>query len=288
MATVLPEIVVTGGGGDGANVGAEPGTDGVPNLQDGADVTVTGATEVLTQSSIAGLQLLFGEQWGVFLAGAPVILFDTFVSIDYRQSWNISDYPVERGAFESYNKVFTPFEARVSFASGGSEYNRAALLASVAAIAGTLQLYDVVTPEAVYLSVNVKHYDYHRTSSNGVGLIKVDLHLEEVRVTITEGDTTSSGASDTGGGNSTDTGGTDTGGAGTGNPVDNQNGGSGNDAGAPTAAPSGATPKADGTVSPGVVDQSAGNSVQESLAPPGTHWIPLSGTPPPGGFYAPN
>ena len=182
-AIELPPIDVT-------TVGAAPGSNGVPDLLAGGDVETSSPTDLLSADVLIGLPLQFSQQWGVFLNGTPVVIFDTFVSIDYRQTWNLSDYPVEQGGFESYNKVYTPFETRVSFATGGSEGDRAAMLASVAAIAGTLQLFTVVTPEAVYQSVNVKHYDYHRTATNGVGLITVDLWLEEVRVTVSESGTT--------------------------------------------------------------------------------------------------
>ena len=191
----LPEIDVT--------VGAAPGTNGVPNLQSNDVVTVAGPGDLLTSDVLIGLPLAFSQQWGVFLGGAPVVVFDAFVSIDYRQTWNLSDYPVEEGGFESYNKVYTPFETRVSFATGGSEADRTAMLASVAAIAGTLQLFSVVTPEAVYQSVNVNHYDYHRTATNGVGMITVDLWLEEVRVTVSESSNTSAGTSGNTGGATT-------------------------------------------------------------------------------------
>ena len=171
---------------------------GVPQLFGGASLNF-GSVVLLTADILTDFSASFGPEWGVYLNGAPIILFDTFLSIDYRQTWNLSDYPVERGGFESYNKVYTPFETRVSFATGGSEAHKAAMLASVAAIAGTLLLYDVVTPEVIYQSVNVKHYDYRRTATNGLGLLRIELWLEEVRVTVSEASTTTSGTGDSGG-----------------------------------------------------------------------------------------
>jgi hypothetical protein len=122
-----------------------------------------------------------GREWGVFRNGQQVVTPDTFVSIDFRQGWALADYPVENGAFESYNKVDMPFDARVRFASGGSEQNRQALLQQVVAIAEDLNFYDVVTPEIIYHNCNVQHYDYRRTATNGVGLIVVELWLLEIR-----------------------------------------------------------------------------------------------------------
>jgi hypothetical protein len=124
----------------------------------------------------------FIEQWGIFQAGIPIITADSVISMEYKQEWIISDYPLEGGRFESYDKVFVPFDVRFRFSMGGSEARRAALLDSVAAIAGDLNFYSAVSPERAYPSVNVAHYDYRRTSINGLGLLIVDVWLNEIRV----------------------------------------------------------------------------------------------------------
>lgn len=121
-----------------------------------------------------------GAQWGVFSGGGSVISADTVTSLDYKQEWAISDYPVERGAFESYDKVALPYDARVRFAAGGAAANREALLSSIAAVAGTTEVFDVVTPEAVYISATISHYNYTRTARQGLGLLQVDLWLLQV------------------------------------------------------------------------------------------------------------
>lgn len=122
------------------------------------------------------------QQWGVFLNGKPAIIFDTFVSIDYKQGWAISDFPLEPGAFESYDKVELPFDARVRFATGGSEIDRIAMLQSIKKAAPSLGLATIVTPEMVYPSVNIQHYNYRRTAINGVGLLQVEIWFLEIRV----------------------------------------------------------------------------------------------------------
>lgn len=146
---------------------------------------------LMTQDTFSYFGGVFSEQWGIFQNGVPVITADSVVSMEYRQEWLISDFPLELGAFESYDKVYSPYLVRFRFSAGGSEANRAALLASVAAIAGDLNLYDAASPEAIYLDCNVTHYDYRRTAINGVGLLVVDVWLEEVRiVTSSTSDTT--------------------------------------------------------------------------------------------------
>jgi hypothetical protein len=138
-----------------------------------------------------------GPQWGIFRKGKSVVTADTVIGLTYRQDWPISDYPMQPNAFQSYNKVSTPFDARVRFATGGSKDDRVALINSIAAIAGDLNLYDVVTPEVTYSSVNITHYDYDRRALDGVGLLKIDVWLIEVSVTgtATPGDSTKDAAS---------------------------------------------------------------------------------------------
>jgi hypothetical protein len=141
---------------------------------------------LLTQDAIgifAGVGL--SQPWGIYLGGAPVVLADNVVSFDFRKQWAISDYSVEQGGFASYNKVFIPFDGRFRFTAGGSDANRQEFLDSIDAIAGDLNLYTIVTPIAIYPSVNITHYDYGQTATNGVGLLSVDVWTEEVRETGT-------------------------------------------------------------------------------------------------------
>ena len=142
-------------------------------------------TALLVADAVLSIIGLFGNQWGIFQNGIPVIVPDTVATVEYKQAWLISDYPVEEGAFQSYDKVQTPFEATIRMAVGGSTADRQVFLEDVAAIAGTFDLYDVVTPDAIYQSANVVSYDYRRTAHEGLGLLVVDIRLVEVRVTAT-------------------------------------------------------------------------------------------------------
>lgn len=124
--------------------------------------------------------------WGIFNdSGESVVVADNVVNFEYKQEWTVADYPMEQGAFESYDKVDTPFSARITFSSGGSFRNRQHLLASIDQVAGDLKKYDVVTPEKTYTSVNIMHYDYRRTAVNGAGLITVAVWLTEIRENAT-------------------------------------------------------------------------------------------------------
>lgn len=136
------------------------------------------------------------EQWGIFLDGEPVVLADNVVSFDYRADFSLLTYPIEKGAFSTYNKVQAPFSVRVRFSTGGSFAAREAFLASIEDIIGDTNLYDVVTPETTYSSVSLTHQDYRRTASSGLGLLAVDVHCEQVRATASAqfSDTTAAGS----------------------------------------------------------------------------------------------
>lgn len=124
-----------------------------------------------------------GPEWGVFLDGQQIVAADSVVSLEFREAWVISDYPLEEGAFENYDKVQTPFAVKVRFAGGGDVSSRADFLDSISSVMGDLELYDVVTPEKVYTSVNFERQDYRRTATSGAGLISVDVWFTQVNVT---------------------------------------------------------------------------------------------------------
>jgi len=135
---------------------------------------------LLVQDLVSQFSAVFGPQWGIFLGGEPVILAESVTGFEFRNDWTISDYPVEGGVFESYDKVLLPYLAKVRFASGSTDAARTALLEQVAAAAATLDLYDVVTPEFTYFSCSISHYDYKRAANQGVGLIVIDVWVSQV------------------------------------------------------------------------------------------------------------
>lgn len=153
---------------------------------------------VLAADAVQVARLFIGPQWGIFLDGAPAIVGDSVIAVDFRNEWRISDYPVERGSFASYDKVKVPFDIRVTFAVSGqgsllSQFipggpgwlnlqNRTATLATIAELAASLSLFDVVTPEVRHSSCAIAHYDYRRESRNGATLIHVDVWLVEIRI----------------------------------------------------------------------------------------------------------
>lgn len=123
--------------------------------------------------------------WGIYLAGTntPVIVPTSFVSFDYDKEYNISNYPVEQGSFSSYNKVTMPYYVNVRMCAAESAANRSDFLNTLDQIANSTDLYDVITPEKIYLNASITKYDYSRSASGGAGMIIADIKLIEIRTT---------------------------------------------------------------------------------------------------------
>lgn len=159
-----------------------PNAPGVPPLQRATQVINSVSLLVANVQNV--LDMFSGPRWGIFNdAGEPLLIGDSVVNVDYKRESRISDYPIEKGQFANYNKVQTPYEARVAFAVGGKEEDRTEFLAICDKLITTLQIVTVVTPEVVYESANVIHYDYRRSSRSGVTMLTVEVWIQEIRQT---------------------------------------------------------------------------------------------------------
>lgn len=146
---------------------------------------IAAAVTLVISDALAFLGIGGPPKWGLFQGGAAVVVAESVVSFGYRKDWTVATFPIEKGAFQSYDKVENPFDVRLRFASGADDEARQAMLASLNAIAGTTQLFDAVTPEATYPDVNVMHLDYDRTAARGAGLLVVDVWVQEIRNSAT-------------------------------------------------------------------------------------------------------
>lgn len=158
-----------------------PNLPGVPNLSSYSASTII----LMTADILRFFGVPSVPQWGIFRSGIPVLVADSVVSFEIKQDFSISDYPVEQGSFQSYNKVQLPTDIRVQLACGGDDAKRQAFLYAIDAVINTTDLYDVVTPERVYVGYNFSHRDFRRNAKNGVGLLLVDLWMTEIRQTGT-------------------------------------------------------------------------------------------------------
>jgi hypothetical protein len=161
--------------------GSAPMVPGVPTLFPGGAPV---ALPTLVSADAASILGAIGQsQWGIFdQNGGPLLTVDSVASFEYARDYRISDYPQEQGAFESYNKVQTPYVAKFGMLIGS---NRDAFLNQIEAQLASLNFVAIVTPEIRYASANLVHYGYRRVVRNGVTLILVEVWCEEVRVTAT-------------------------------------------------------------------------------------------------------
>jgi hypothetical protein len=121
-------------------------------------------------------------QWGVFTAaGTPVLVGDSVAGLDYNREFNVATFPVERGTFESYNKVEVPFQVRVAFMKGGTVAEKNSFLSACELALASLDLYNVATPEFTYTEMNVVGLSYDRTAAKGAGLMSVEVRLQRIR-----------------------------------------------------------------------------------------------------------
>ncbi len=142
---------------------------------------MSGSIALLVEDSALLLGILAFPAWGIFDAyGSSILTVNSFSDIEYARDYSISDYPQEQGGWESYNKVQQPFQAKIGFLISTARF---AFLQNIEAVAASLQLVSVVTPEVTYTSANITHYDYRRTTRHGVTMLRVEVWLEEVRVT---------------------------------------------------------------------------------------------------------
>lgn len=160
-----------------------PKNAGVPQLARAANAAIP--TIVLAVQSIRRI-LSFAKKtpptWGVFNEfNQQVLKPDSVLSFDNRNEWRVSDFPVQKGAFASYNKVATPFEISVRFSKGGSQADRKTFLDQIDRIAKTLNLYTILTPERSYTNCNVVRYEVTRRGPEGAFfLTEVDLYFRQI------------------------------------------------------------------------------------------------------------
>lgn len=162
-----------------------PQAPGVPPVQRGPDNAGTGTVSRLTRDS-AAVSTLSGTEWGVYFTdGGKVLSPDSIAAVTYGSEYRIADYPIEKGGFASYDKVALPFVNRVTMAKGGTLSERQAFLRTLEAIKGRLELYNVITPEAIYRNVNIERVTLERTATNGATMLTVEVQLREVRQSAT-------------------------------------------------------------------------------------------------------
>jgi hypothetical protein len=167
----------------------------------------SGLAVIAELGDLAGIDVLNPRagDWMILASDhSPAIIPDTVPRFEYRGEARVSDYPMEQGAFASYNKVATPFDIRMVMVCSGLNFaqniaqtikgatglnigqnlmQKPAFLDTLDYMLATTDLFSIVTPDRTYNSVNLEHYDYKRETSSGATMLIVEAWFREVRIT---------------------------------------------------------------------------------------------------------
>jgi hypothetical protein len=156
---------------------------GIPALL-GNVANVTNTISLVVADAQLILGMFAGPKWGIFnLDGSIALQPDSIVSLDLKREWSIPNYPQEQGAFQSYNKVMFPLDTNIRMTKGGTDDQRYRFLITLSTLAKSLKTFNVGMSEGrVIKNVTFTRFDSRRTSTNGVGLLTVDVALQEIRV----------------------------------------------------------------------------------------------------------
>ena len=119
------------------------------------------------------------------LTGTYALEPDSFIDFEYKEDHKIPNYPIQNGGFANYNKVALPYEIKIRVTKGGLGNNASSItpfITQIDKLLNSTTLLTVVTPDAIYKTTNLIHFDYRKQSVNGATLLIADLTFQEVRV----------------------------------------------------------------------------------------------------------
>lgn len=183
-----------------------PGVSDIPvnvgNIIPGAvDLNVTNIISAVRSGSfLSAYQNLFGLKYGIFKDGRAILEVDTITEISVSNQSQISDFPVERGSFSSYNKVALPSTYALDMLKTNSlvgsdktdvintlqELLRPAKISYLLSVPAEsadnndVQFVDVVTPDKTYTGVQLESYNVTENTDEGLKLI-INCTFIEVR-----------------------------------------------------------------------------------------------------------
>lgn len=117
---------------------------------------------------------------GSLISGNAAILADSCISVTGTVENKVSDFPVEGGAFATYNKVLRPAKPIVRLAKSGGTSAFNEFLTQIDTLTNNTTLVNVVTDGFTYTNCTIESYRYTRSASQGATLVQVDIHLVAV------------------------------------------------------------------------------------------------------------
>ena len=113
------------------------------------------------------------------LTGTYALEPDSFVKFEYKKDNKIPNYPIEQGSFQTYNKVALPYEVKLTITKNGSI---SPFIVKINELLNSTALLTIVTPDAIYKTTNLVHFDYRKEARNGAVLLIAELTFQEVRI----------------------------------------------------------------------------------------------------------
>lgn len=155
---------------------------GIPNLLRKAPKAI--ALTLLGNLANAIVDFLFpAPTWGVYLPGTttPAVAVSSVTELNIAGESIVSDYPIETGSFNTYNKIAMPNVFAIRLTRDGSEAERKEFLQWLELNVILLDLYDILCPENTYTKATLKSYRVSRSGTSGAGMIIADCIFQEVR-----------------------------------------------------------------------------------------------------------
>lgn len=121
-----------------------------------------------------------------------IVASDSLIPLTVPSSWGefqkqyetqISDYPVESGAFALYNKVRRPITISVTLTKTGSDVARFAWLAAIEQQEAQtpLQLWTLISPQGVFSDYTLTGLNYETRPDRGSNILYLSLQFTQVQ-----------------------------------------------------------------------------------------------------------
>lgn len=112
----------------------------------------------------------------------PLTIPSSWGEFSYKYSTQVSDYPVEKGAFAAYNKAHRPSQVYVQMIKTGSDLARFAWLTAIqqTEAANPTRLYTIVSPQAVNIDYTLTDISYETRQDRGSNILRLELQFTEV------------------------------------------------------------------------------------------------------------
>lgn len=112
----------------------------------------------------------------------PLTVPDSWGEFTPRYESQVSDYPVETGAFAVFNKVRRPVGVTVTLIKTGSDVARFTWLAAIeqAEAQNPTQLYTLISPQSVYVDYTLTGMSYETRPDRGSNLLILTMQFVQI------------------------------------------------------------------------------------------------------------